>query len=120
MKQRTSFAVILENKNVFLESQIKEFVLEALGKDMSLTNLIVSKGLKTRSALSNLLKKNRCDILLGELLIETDVVKPSIVLQALRKQETSKEYIGAIIEALGRISHEGLIEVLRAHLGTVD
>ena len=120
MKQRTSFAVILENNNVFSESEIKEFVLEALGKDMSLTNLIVSKGLKTRLTLSNLLQINKFDILLGELLVETDVVKPSIVQQALHEQKTSKEYIGAIIEGLGRISHEGLIEVLRAHLETVD
>ena len=116
MRERTIFAVILENNNVFSKNEIKEFVLEALEKDMSLTNLIVSKELMTRSTLSNLLQINKFDILLGELLVETDVVKPSMVQQALHEQKTLKEYIGAIIEELGHISHEGLIEVLRGHL----
>ena len=119
MIERTTFAAILEKHNVFSKKEIKEFVSEALGKDMSLTNFIVSKGLTTRLALSSLLKKNRCDILLGELLIETGVVKPSIILQALRKQETSKGYLGAIIEELVHISHESLTEVIRAQLEKV-
>jgi hypothetical protein len=120
MKQKTTFATILEKNNVFSKKEIEDLVLEALGKDISLTNLIVSKGLKTRLTLSSLLKINKFDILLGELLVETNTVKPSVVQQALHEQKTSKEYIGAIIEKLAHISHEGLVEVLRAHLEKVE
>ena len=102
MEKRKTFAAVLEEMNFVTQSEIKKFESEALKEDISLTKLIVSKGLTTKLILTSVLRKNKYNLLLGELLVETDIIKPSIVRKALEEQKKSKQKnIGTIIEESG-------------------
>lgn len=117
MKSRKTFATVLEEMKFFTRDAIEKFESEALEKDLSLTSLIVSKGLTTKPMLTSILQKNKDNLLLGELLVETNIIKPSIVAKALSEQQKSKQKsIGTIIEELGLISHENLLDALCTQL----
>jgi hypothetical protein len=52
MKERNTFAAILEGENLFSKKEIDEFAKEAIVENASMTNIIVSKGLATRPMLT--------------------------------------------------------------------
>ena len=114
MATRKTFVEILEDEELFLSEDLKEYVDECDEKDVSLSTLLVENKLIEKTTLQSLLQRKKFEILIGDLLIETGVIdKPSVVHAALNAQQKgSKKSLGQILEDVEVITHDELMEAL--------
>ena len=114
MTNRKTFIEILQDEELFLDEDLDKLEQECHELDVSLSHLLAEKKLVEKTTMQSLLQRRKFDILIGDLLIETGVIKkPSVIRAALQAQRHgSKKSLGQILEDVEILTHDELMDAL--------
>lgn len=103
--------ITTEQLNEALEIQRNERGLRPLG------NILIGLKFISNSEFRRVLRKHKKDMPIGELLVNTGIISPDQLSDALREQQNKKEKIGKILVAKGFATEAALLEAVSIQLG---
>lgn len=117
---RKRFIDILASERLLPIEELEEHASRALYSDLPLSQLLSETHGLSASLLRQLLKKHKFELLIGELLVESGLVRPHLMQAALHRQVSQGGTIGKNLMDIGAINSDTLTQSLCRQLNILE